>query len=71
VSAAGVLATTLAVHAGLWLRRTFGCGYGYAATGVPILVDILLKKSEPIWDVSNYLRKLADSQQPEAALVSE
>ena len=31
----------------------------YAATGVPILVDILLKKSEPIWDVSNYLKKLA------------
>jgi hypothetical protein len=44
---------------------------GYAATGVPILVEMLLKKSEPIWDVSNYLRKLAASQQPEAAAVSE
>ena len=32
---------------------------GYAATGVPILVELLLKKSEPIWDVSNHLRKLA------------
>lgn len=32
---------------------------GYAATGVPILVEILLKKSEPIWDVSNELRKIA------------
>src|SRR4051812_22407695 len=40
---------------------------GYAATGVPILVEILLKKSEPIWDVSTSLRKLAASQQPGAA----
>lgn len=44
---------------------------GYAATGMPILVEILLKKSEPIWDVSNYLRKLAASLQPEAATASE
>jgi hypothetical protein len=44
---------------------------GYAATGVPILVELLLKKSEPIWDVSNYVRKLAASQQPEAAAASE
>ena len=35
---------------------------GYAATGVPILVEMLLKKSEPIWDVSNYLKKLVLSQ---------
>lgn len=38
---------------------------GYAATGVPILVDILHKKSEPIWDVSKHLKKLVLSQQPE------
>jgi hypothetical protein len=44
---------------------------GYAATGVPILVDILLKKPEPIWDVSIYLRNLAASQQPETAPASE
>jgi hypothetical protein len=44
---------------------------GYAATGVPILVEILLKKSEPIWDVSNYLRKVMVLQQPESAVVSE
>jgi hypothetical protein len=36
---------------------------GYAATGVPILVEMLLKKSEPIWDVSNYLKKLVASQE--------
>ena len=40
---------------------------GYAATGVPILVDILHKKSEPIWDVSKHLKKLVLSQQPDAA----
>jgi hypothetical protein len=44
---------------------------GYAATGLPILVEMLLKKSEPIWDVSNYLRKLAESHQPQAAAASE
>lgn len=44
---------------------------GYAATGVPILVEMLLKKSEPIWDVSNFLRKLAESHQPGAAAASE
>lgn len=44
---------------------------GFAATGVPILVEILLKKSEPIWDVSNHLKKLALAQQPGAAAVSE
>ena len=44
---------------------------GYAATGVPILVEILLKKSEPIWDVSNHLKTLAESLQPEAVAVSE
>jgi hypothetical protein len=43
----------------------------YAATGVPILVEILLKKSEPIWDISNYLKNLAESQQAETAAVSE
>jgi len=35
---------------------------GYAATGVPILVEILLKKSEPIWDVSNHLKKIPQPQ---------
>jgi hypothetical protein len=44
---------------------------GYAATGVPILVELLLKKSEPIWDVSKYLRDLVESQQPGAAAASE
>jgi hypothetical protein len=44
---------------------------GYAATGVPILVEMLLKKSEPIWEVSNYLKKLALSQQPDAAPASD
>jgi len=44
---------------------------GYAATGIPILVDILLKKSEPIWDVSNYLQNLAVLQQPDAGANSE
>lgn len=44
---------------------------GYAATGVPILVEILLKKSEPIWDVSNYLKGLAESVQIEAEAISE
>lgn len=44
---------------------------GYAATGAPIIVEILLKKSEPIWDVSNYLRKLAASQQTEGTAPSE
>lgn len=44
---------------------------GYAATGVPILVEMLLKKLEPIWDISNYLKNLAASQQPEAAVASE
>jgi len=28
----------------------------YAATGIPILVEELVRKLEPIWDVSNYLR---------------
>ena len=44
---------------------------GYAAIGVPILVEMLLKKSEPIWDVSNCLRKFAESHQPEVAAASE
>lgn len=43
---------------------------GYAATGVPILVDILLKKTEPIWDVSKYLKELA-VQQPSTVAVSQ
>jgi hypothetical protein len=43
---------------------------GYAATGVPILVELLLKKSEPIWDVSNHLKKLALQHQP-TAVISE
>lgn len=34
---------------------------GYAATGMPILVEILLRKSEPIWDISNHFKKLAQS----------
>lgn len=44
---------------------------GYAATGVPILVEILLKKSEPIWDISNHLKKLSLGQQPDADALSE
>jgi hypothetical protein len=31
---------------------------GYAATGIPLLVEKLLPKLEPIWDVSNFLRDL-------------
>ena len=44
---------------------------GYAATGTPILVEILLKKSEPIWDVSNHLKKLALARPPDAVEISE
>jgi hypothetical protein len=44
---------------------------GYAATGAPILVEILLKNSKPIWDVSNHLKKLARAQQPDTVAVSE
>jgi hypothetical protein len=40
---------------------------GFAATGVPLLVEILLKKSEPIWDVSNYFKKIALAQDPETS----
>jgi hypothetical protein len=35
---------------------------GYAATGIPLLVDQLLPKLEPIWDLSNFLKKVAISQ---------
>lgn len=48
-----------------------GIANGFAATGVPILVEILLKKSEPIWDVSNYLKKLAVGQLTETLAISE
>lgn len=44
---------------------------GYAATGVPILVEMLLKKSEPIWDVSNYLKALALPAQSASVAVSQ
>ena len=44
---------------------------GFAATGIPILVEMLLKKSEPIWDVSNYVKKLVESQQPKTGASSE
>ena len=32
---------------------------GYAATGLPLLVEKLVAKVEPIWDLSNYLRDIA------------
>jgi hypothetical protein len=35
---------------------------GYAATGIPVLVDKLLAKLEPIWDLSNCLKQLALAQ---------
>lgn len=35
---------------------------GYAATGIPLLLDKLLPKLEPIWDLSNYLKQVALSQ---------
>ncbi len=44
---------------------------GYAATGVPIMVELLLKKSEPIWDVTNHLKKLVIAQQPSTIVTSE
>ena len=29
-------------------------GNGYAATGLPIILEILSKKLDPIWDISNF-----------------
>jgi len=31
----------------------------YAATGIPLLIEELLRKTEPIWDVSNFLQEKA------------
>lgn len=42
---------------------------GYAATGIPLLVEKLLPKLEPIWDVSNYLKELALSQAVQSTAV--
>ena len=36
---------------------------GFAATGIPLLVDELVRKLEPIWDVSKHLRER--SSEPE------
>ena len=35
---------------------------GYAATGIPLLVEKLLPKLDPIWDLSNHLKQLAQGQ---------
>jgi len=37
----------------------------YAATGIPIVVDELIRKLDPIWDVSNYLRNRCLEGQPD------
>ena len=36
----------------------------HAATGIPLLVEELVRKLEPIWDVSNYLRNQCVEDQP-------
>jgi hypothetical protein len=36
---------------------------GYAATGLPIIIDILSKKLEPIWDISNFFKKYSEIEQ--------
>lgn len=39
--------------------RVIDIANGFAATGIPLLVDELVRKLEPIWDISNYLRDKA------------
>jgi|SRR5271157_1736054 len=41
---------------------------GYAATGTPLLVEKLLPKLEPIWDLSKYLKELAQAKGPSSGM---